>query len=84
MDVIPYTAYHIERIEGDKDQNPGEIKYRFDPDGISGADSGYFSVPNSANQANSIIFDNYEMAHFRLLTDMNFLPYGRSYIEPAR
>ena len=89
--VIPYTAYHIERIEGgmgvDKDGNPlnpTEIKYRFDPDGITGADSGYFSVPNSANQANSIIFDNYEMAHFRLLTDMNFLPYGRSYIEPAR
>ena len=24
------------------------------------------------------------MAHFRLLTDTNFLPYGRSYIEPAR
>ena len=24
------------------------------------------------------------MAHFRLLSDMNFLPYGRSYIEPAR
>ena len=89
--VIPYTAYHIERIEGgiglDADGNalnPSEIRYRFDPDGISGADSGYFSVPNSGNQANSIIFDNYEMAHFRLLTDMNFLPYGRSYIEPAR
>ena len=81
--VIPYTAYHIERLEGDP-KNPSEIRYRFDPDGISGADSGYFSVPNSANQANSIIFDNYEMAHFRLLTDMNFLPYGRSYIEPAR
>jgi len=81
--VIPYTAYHIERLEGDP-KNPTEIRYRFDPDGISGADSGYFSVPNSANQANSIIFDNYEMAHFRLLTDMNFLPYGRSYIEPAR
>jgi len=89
--VIPYTAYHIERLEGgmgiDADGNPlnpTEVKYRFDPDGISGADSGYFSVPNSGNQANSIIFDNYEMAHFRLLTDMNFLPYGRSYIEPAR
>jgi hypothetical protein len=81
--VIPYTAYHIERLEGDP-KNPSEIRYRFDPDGISGADSGYFSVPNSANQANSIIFDNYEMAHFRLLTDMNFLLYGRSYIEPAR
>ena len=24
------------------------------------------------------------MAHFRLLTDTNFLPYGRSYLEPAR
>ena len=24
------------------------------------------------------------MVHFRLLTDTNFLPYGRSYIEPAR
>ena len=81
--VIPYTAYHIERLEGDP-KNPSQIRYRFDPDGISGADSGYFSVPNSANQANSIIFDNYEMAHFRLVTDMNFLPYGRSYIEPAR
>jgi hypothetical protein len=80
--VIPYTAYHIERIEGSLDSK-GEIKYRFDPDGVSGADSGYYNVPN-APQANSIIFDNYEMAHFRLLTDMNFLPYGRSYIEPAR
>jgi hypothetical protein len=24
------------------------------------------------------------MAHFRLLTDTNFLPYGRSYLEPGR
>ena len=24
------------------------------------------------------------MAHFRLLTDVNYLPYGRAYIEPAR
>jgi hypothetical protein len=34
--------------------------------------------------SNTLVFDNYEMAHFRLLTDTNFLPYGRSYIEPAR
>ena len=82
--VIPYTANNIERLEGDP-ENPAAIRYRFDPDGVTGADSGYFSVPNqSQTQANSIIFDNYEMAHFRLLTDMNFLPYGRSYIEPAR
>jgi hypothetical protein len=82
--VIPYTAFHIERLEGFDDKNPSEIKFRFDPDGIAASDSGYYSVPNQGNIPNSIIFDNYEMAHFRLLTDMNFLPYGRSYIEPAR
>ena len=82
--VIPYTAFHIERMEGMDRENPNEIKFRFDPDGISASDSGYYSVPNQGNMPNSIVFDNYEMAHFRLLTDMNFLPYGRSYIEPAR
>ena len=82
--VIPYTAFHIERMEGMDKENPNEIKFRFDPDGIAASDSGYYSVPNQGNMPNSIVFDNYEMAHFRLLTDMNFLPYGRSYIEPAR
>mgnify|MGYP006160898065 CR=1 FL=1 len=90
--VIPYTAFHIERIEGqigyDKDEdkmnNPMEVKFRFEPEGVSTSTYGYYNVPNSGNQASSIIFDNYEMAHFRLLSDMNFLPYGRSYIEPAR
>ena len=80
--VIPYTAFHIERLEGADKENPSEIKYRFDPEGVSASDYGYYNVPNQDN-GRSIIFDNYEMAHFRLLTDMNFLPYGRSYIEPA-
>jgi hypothetical protein len=80
--VIPYTAFHIQRLEGDKD-NPTEVKYQFDPEGVNASDYGYYNVPNQDN-GRSIIFDNYEMAHFRLLTDMNFLPYGRSYIEPAR
>lgn len=29
-------------------------------------------------------FKNYEIAHFRLLSDTNFAPYGKSIIEPAR
>jgi len=29
-------------------------------------------------------YENYEIAHFRLLTDTNFLPYGKSMIESAR
>jgi hypothetical protein len=29
-------------------------------------------------------FDNYEIAHFRLCSDSNFIPYGKSMIENAR
>lgn len=29
-------------------------------------------------------YENYEIAHFRMLGDSNFLPYGKSVIEPAR
>ena len=83
--VIPYNAFHIERQDGYDKDHPSSIRFRFDPEGISSpSDYGYYNVPNSGNQAGSIFFDNYEMAHFRLLTDTNFLPYGRSYLEPAR
>ena len=83
--VIPYNAFHIERLEGQDPDNPSDIQYAFDPNGVSAGGYGYYNVPNANNiNQNSIIFDNYEMAHFRLLTDTNFLPYGRSYIEPAR
>ena len=83
--VIPYNAFHIERLEGQDPDNPSDIQYAFDPNGISAGGYGYYNVPNANDiNQNSIIFDNYEVAHFRLLTDTNFLPYGRSYIEPAR
>ena len=83
--VIPYTAFHIERQDGYDSDNPASIRYRFDPEGISMSQTyGYYNVPNSGDQAGAIFIDNYEMAHFRLLTDLNFLPYGRSYLEPAR
>lgn len=32
----------------------------------------------------NIVYENFEIAHFRLLSDSNFLPYGKSIIEPAR
>ena len=82
--VIPYTAFHIERLEGVNPDNPEEVTYKFLPDGVAASSYGYYNVPNSGEQSNAIYFDNYEMAHFRLLTDVNFLPYGRSYIEPGR
>jgi hypothetical protein len=29
-------------------------------------------------------YENFEVAHFRLISDTNFLPYGKSYLENAR
>lgn len=34
--------------------------------------------------AGNVVYENYEVAHFRLLSDSNFLPYGKSILEPAR
>jgi len=82
--VIPYTAYHIERQEGFDKDNPSSIRFRFSPEGVSPSSYGYYNTPGTGQDGNAIFFDNYEMSHFRLLTDTNFLPYGRSYIEPAR
>ena len=87
--VIPYTAYHIERIEGANPENPAEVKYKWNPDGFAGSSYGYYNVPNQNLEAGpddkgSVIYDNYEMAHFRMVGDVNYLPYGRAYIEPAR
>jgi hypothetical protein len=85
--VIPYTAYHIERQERFDLNAPTSVRFRFSPDGYAMAGSGQYSVPNMGNNSKNspgIYFENYEMAHFRLLTDVNYLPYGRSYIEPGR
>jgi len=82
--VIPYTAFQIERQEGFDPENPTSVRFKFDPEGVASTSYGQYSVPGAGANGNSILFDNYEMAHFRLLTDTNFLPYGRSYIEPAR
>jgi len=84
--VIPYTAYHIERQEGYDKDHPSAVRFKYNPDGFAGGGTGQFSVPtHHPNEgASGIYFDNYEISHFRLLTDVNYLPYGRSYIEPAR
>jgi hypothetical protein len=83
--VIPYSAYHIERKENFDPENPAKVIFNYSPDGFyGGGSSGYYMTPNADPVGNTIQFDNYEIAHFRLLSDVNFLPYGRSYIEPAR
>ena len=81
--VIPYSAYHIERKENFDPENPSKVEFVYRPEGFYGASSGYYYTPNQQQQ-DGIAFDNYEIAHFRLISDMNYLPYGRAYIEPAR
>ena len=83
--VIPYSAYHIERKENFDPENPSRVVFTYNPEGIyGGSSSGYYTTPNKQNNINTIDFDNYEIAHFRLLSDVNYLPYGRSYLEPGR
>ena len=83
FNVIPYSAYHIERKENFDPENPSKVEFVYRPEGFYGASSGYYYTPNQ-NQQDGIVFDNYEIAHFRLISDMNYLPYGRAYIEPGR
>lgn len=79
--VIPYTVYNIVRYEGTDPENPTKVVFTIDPDGLaSSADPNY--IPKSNKSV--ITLDNYEVAHFRLISDTTYLPYGRSYIEPAR
>ena len=82
--VQPYTAFTIARKEGFNPENPAEVKFEYNPDGFIGGDSGYYQGPNTKPSPNVITIDNYEMAHFRLISDVNYLPYGRAYVEPAR
>ena len=79
--VLPYTVYHMTRQEGLDPDNPARVTFQLDPDGLASSQD-----PNYRPKSNQkvIEFDNYEIAHFRLISDTNYLPYGRSYIEPAR
>lgn len=79
--VLPYTVYNMVRYEGVDPTDPTKVTFTIDPDGLAAsADPNYILKSNKS----IITLDNYEVAHFRLLSDTNYLPYGRSYIEPAR
>jgi len=78
--VIPLSVYDMVREEGQDPNNPSAVTFKIDPMIIAAG-----GVSNRVKDRDGKIkFENYEIAHFRLLTDANYLPYGRSYIEPAR
>jgi hypothetical protein len=78
--VTPLSVYDMVREEGQDPQNPSYVCFRIDPMVIA---AGGLST-RVKDRDGKIKFENYEIAHFRLLTDANYLPYGRSFIEPAR
>jgi len=78
--VTPLSVYDMVREEGQDPSNPSKVTFKIDPSVIA---AGGIRA-RATDREGRISFDNYEIAHFRLLADANYLPYGRSYIEPAR
>jgi hypothetical protein len=69
VNVIPLSVYETIRVEGQDPGNPFSVK---------------FKVENDFLALGKKELDNYEVAHFRLLSDTNFLPYGKSMVEGGR
>ena len=76
VNVQPISAYELEREEGFNSENPYEVRFKLS----SMSSSTNFSYGKDKNT----YFPFYQIAHFRLMTDTNFLPYGASLLEGAR
>lgn len=69
VNVTPIHPSLMQREEGDP-TNPNIVRFVYE------GDSTVYSKVGK--------LESYEVAHFRLITDPNYLPYGRSVIEPGR
>ena len=78
--VIPLSPYEVVRAEGEDPENPYYTKFYLES--IEGAHP-YFGN-RAASSKKKIEFENFQVAHFRLANDSNFLPYGKSMIESTR
>ena len=75
--VIPLSVYDVSRLEGLDPENPEYVKYLIE---AATSEHRYKQEQSSTKEE----LENYEVAHFRLLSDSNYLPYGKSQIEGAR
>ena len=75
--VAPLSAYDVARVEGLDEENPHYVKFVLEQGGDQ--HSSY-----STQKPHQMELENFEVAHFRLLSDSNFLPYGKSMIEQGR
>jgi len=72
--VVPLSAYDVTRIEGEDPENPYFVQFIVED----------VDTRHSSNMSGKKELENFEVAHFRLLSDANFLPYGKGMIEGAR
>ena len=77
--VVPLSPYEVIRAEGEDPENPYYTKFYLES--IEGAHP-YFG--QKTNNKGKIEFENFQIAHFRLANDSNFLPYGKSMVESTR
>ena len=75
--VAPLSAYDVARVEGLDPENPHYVKFVLEQ-GTSENTSYSSAKPHQSE------LENFEVAHFRLLSDSNFLPYGKSMVEQGR
>jgi hypothetical protein len=75
--VTPMSAYDVARLEGHDPTNPQLVQFQLTP---HSAGNNRHTVDNKEPK----IFENYQVAHFRLLSDANYVPYGRSQLEAGR
>lgn len=80
--ATPLSVYDMVREEGQDPEDPTRITFKIDPNFILNGGGNYLNHRKAKD--GKVQFENYEIAHFRLVTDSNYLPYGRSFIEPAR
>ena len=76
--VVPLSPYELVRAEGEDPENPYYTKFYMES--IEGAHP-YFGQKSNKGK---IEFENFQVAHFRLANDSNFLPYGKSMVESTR
>jgi len=75
VNVFPYSPYEITRVENFDPSNPQRVKFVYAP---------YQNPLGAYGMSSKKEFENFEVAHFRLNNDSNFLPYGKSMIEGGR
>jgi hypothetical protein len=74
VNAQPLSTYETRREEGYDLDNPYSVRFEVEEQNT-----------NAISQRNNTKFlESFQVAHFRLLTDTNFLPYGRSLLEGAR